>query len=179
MDRQNQELRSQLLEESKRTVLAELTSKSEAELMAKELKMEKDVLERKNKQAMAQISELSGIKERYSQMLSENTTAYKIELNKEHQELLASITIEKSKLESDRIVLLDRQKVSEQLFAQSRAISDEAEDARENVKKLKARLVECEMERDKARESARDLELKVNVQHNSTSLEFELSSLKR
>lgn len=65
------ELRSKLLDESKKTILAEMAAKTDAELVAKELKLEKDSLEKKYQEAMAQIFELNQMKERYSQKMHE------------------------------------------------------------------------------------------------------------
>ncbi len=71
MDQQNLELRSKLLDESKKTILAEMAAKTDAELVAKELKLEKDSLEKKYQEAMSQISELNQMKERYSHKMHE------------------------------------------------------------------------------------------------------------
>lgn len=166
------DLRSKLLEESQKSIRVEMTRKTQAELMAKELSIEKESLERKHQQAMDQIAELSVMKDKFSEKLHEETTRYKIELNREYAGMLSSVEIEKSKLANDRAILEERQKISEQLFAQSDSLRDEN-------KKLKAGLEACEAERDSFKEKARDLELKVNIQHNSSALEFELSSLKR
>jgi len=179
MEKQNSELRSKLLEESRRTLVAEMTAKTDAELMAKELKMDRDALQKKHEEAMAQIAELSTMKDRYAEKLHENTTRYKIDLNREHAAMISSVEIEKTRLESERSILSERQKIAEQLFAQSRAMNDETESLRNQVKNLKSTLANCESDRDSAREKIRDLELQVNIQHNSTALEFELSSLKR
>ena len=99
MERQNIELRQRVLEESRRTVLAEMTAKTDAELTAKQLLMERDSLARKHDEAMLRIAELGILKDRFSESMNEKMTQYKIDLNREHLNLISSVEIEKSRLE--------------------------------------------------------------------------------
>ena len=71
MEQQNSELRSRLIEESKKTLMAEMTAKANAELTAKEISFEKDALEKKYQHAVQQINELNDMKEKYSQKMHE------------------------------------------------------------------------------------------------------------
>ncbi|KAI8911442.1 hypothetical protein BC831DRAFT_517467, partial [Entophlyctis helioformis] len=64
LERQNLELRQKLLDENNRIVLKEVHLRNEAELQAKEVRLERDMLQRRFEQVQQQVAELQAFKER-------------------------------------------------------------------------------------------------------------------
>ncbi|KAJ3226338.1 oxidative DNA demethylase [Clydaea vesicula] len=179
IEKQNFELRQSLVEESKRSLLLEMAGKAEAEFCAKELKMEKSNLERKYDEAVKQIQDLNKLKDKYAQQMHEEITKYKIELNLQHAKLLSSIEIDRNKIENEKILISERQKMAEQLLNQARSSIEEVEVLRNENRRIKSDYVSLEKDYEVSKDTIRDLELKVNIQYSSTGLEFELQSLKK
>ncbi|KAJ3397211.1 hypothetical protein HDU92_000091 [Lobulomyces angularis] len=179
IEKQNFELRQSLVEESKRSLLLEMAGKAEAEFCAKELKMEKSNLERKYDEAVKQIQDLNKLKDKYAQQMHEEITKYKIEINLQHAKLLSSIEIDRNKIENEKILISERQKMAEQLLNQVRSSIEEVEVLRNENKRIKSDYISLEKDYEVSKDTIRDLELKVNIQYSSTGLEFELQSLKK
>ena len=99
MEIANIEMRQKILDETNRLNLKEASLRHEVELQMKELQMERDILERKYKEAEQRIHELTDFKEKYSRQMQETMAQYKIDLNREHAGLISSVEVEKTRLE--------------------------------------------------------------------------------
>ena len=71
LDHQNMELRQKLFEETNRIVFAEKNMRNEAELKAKELNMEKELLQRRFDQVTSQLDEMQGFRDKYTQKMED------------------------------------------------------------------------------------------------------------
>ncbi|KAJ3411431.1 hypothetical protein HDV05_002213 [Chytridiales sp. JEL 0842] len=178
VERNNIQLRQKLLEETNRAVMAETHLRNEAELLAKTISLEKDSLQRKYDEAVLQIDELKSFKERYTNKMQDAMTQYKIDLNREHAQILSNAEVERAKVETERMILQERTKAAETLIQQARSQQSEAAEMRETIIKLKAQLAEVTNQKDEALHAARDLQLQVSVQKSSAAVEFEIQSLK-
>jgi hypothetical protein len=94
------ELRQKLLEESNRKVLMESQLRSETEIAVKSLQMQLETLQRRYNDSLEQIAELNGFKDRYSTKMQEAIAQYKIDLNREHANILSSAEVDKARIES-------------------------------------------------------------------------------
>ena len=79
----------------------------------------------------------------------------------------------------ERATLTERQKIAEQLLAQAKSMTEDLDSIKLESSNLRVQLKANEKERNDLKDSLREVELKVNLQHSSTALEFEIQSLKR
>ncbi|KAJ3124629.1 hypothetical protein HK098_000966 [Nowakowskiella sp. JEL0407] len=178
LDRQNIQLRQSLLDEGNKTIMAEKQLRNEAELNSKRAEMERDLAQRKYDEATKQINELQNYKERYERVMQEKMAQYKIDLNKEYAGSLSSVEVEKTKIEAERQILVERAKSAENTLAQALAIQKESAALRESLRDTRAELDDVRRERDDALNDIKELKLQVQSQRTSTAVEFEIQSLK-
>ncbi|KAJ3237441.1 oxidative DNA demethylase [Chytriomyces hyalinus] len=174
----NLELRQRILEESNRTVLLESQLRSEAQLSVKSLTMENATLRQKLQDSKQHMEELESFKERYATKTQEAIAQYKIDLNREHSELVSNVQVEKAKIESEKAILVERSRVAERMLAQVEESHSEMEDLRNQLKTLRTLLHEANREKEDAIFKARDLKLQVSSQSSAAAVEFEIHSLK-
>ncbi|KAJ3010412.1 UNVERIFIED_CONTAM: oxidative DNA demethylase, partial [Siphonaria sp. JEL0065] len=178
LEKSNLELRQKLLEESHRAVMIESQVRAEAEILVKKLGMENSVLKGRLEEAQGVIGELEGFKERYVTQTQEALADFKIGLNKEHAGLIASVQVEKAKIDSEKAILAERTKTLERRQQELQDSQTEFDTIREQLKTLKSMLRDTQQERDEALFLTRDLKLQVDSQSSHTALEFEIHSLK-
>ena len=171
-------MRQKILDEGNRLALKESSLRNEIELKSKELLMERDLLARRYKDAEKKIDELSEFKEKYSRQMQEGMAQYKIDLNREHASLLASVEVEKTKLEGERAMLNERAAVTEQMLNNVKHSQRDIETTRENLREAQTLLSEATKERDSLQIHVKELQLQLLTHKGSTALEFELSSMK-
>ncbi|KAI8841559.1 hypothetical protein BJ741DRAFT_575227 [Chytriomyces cf. hyalinus JEL632] len=174
----NLELRQRILEESNRSVLLESQLRSEAQLSVKSLTMENATLRQKLQDSKQHMEELESFKERYATKTQEAIAQYKIDLNREHSELVSNVQVEKAKIESEKAILVERSRVAERMLAQVEESHSEMEDLRNQLKTLRTLLHEANREKEDAIFKARDLKLQVSSQSSAAAVEFEIHSLK-
>ena len=104
---------------------------------------------------------------------------YKIDLNKEFSTRSIAIEVEKTRLEGDRLVLNEKSAMVEKMLASSQQTEAERERLKLECRDLQAKIQELVRERDDAALQCKEIQLKFLTQQSSTSLEFELTSLKR
>ncbi|KAJ3241466.1 oxidative DNA demethylase [Chytriomyces hyalinus] len=174
----NLELRQRILEESNRSVLLESQLRSEAQLSVKSLTMENATLRQKLQDSKQHMEELESFKERYATKTQEAIAQYKIDLNREHAELISNVQVEKAKIESEKAILVERSRVAERMMEQVEESRSEMEDLRNQLKTLRTLLHEANREKEDAIFKARDLKLQVSSQSSAAAVEFEIHSLK-
>ncbi|TPX45249.1 hypothetical protein SeMB42_g02048 [Synchytrium endobioticum] len=179
LERQNMDLRQRLLSESNRVVLAEAAHRNEAELSARELRNEKEALQRRHEEALAQISELQKFKDRYAEKMQDAIAQHKIDLNREHANVLSSVEIEKTKLEAERALLAERARQVDSAAQQVAAAQAEVEGVQNALRQAREKLAEERKERDNANAMLKELQIQIQNQKSSTALEYEIQSLKR
>ncbi|KAJ3092118.1 hypothetical protein HK102_010543 [Quaeritorhiza haematococci] len=179
IERQKLDMQQQLLEASNRTLIIQTQLKNETELLTKELNMERDSIQRKYEEAKRQIGDLQEFKERYQTKMQEAMAQYKIDLNREHATLLANVEIEKNRLEAERSMLIERQRVAEQMLDQVRSTQQEMKDLRNQLKAAKDDLGRAALEKSTLHSTITELQLQVDSQKSSSILEFEIQSLKK
>ncbi|KAI8830700.1 hypothetical protein BC829DRAFT_125968 [Chytridium lagenaria] len=178
IERGNLEFRQRLLDEGNRNLMTERNLRSEAELAAKSLTLERDSLQRRLDEARSEIGELHGFKDRYTAKMQEAMSQYKIDLNKEHAGILQAAQVERAKIETEKLVLDEKIKAVEQMMQQTRDSQHEMEELRLNLKETRVQLDETIREREDALHEVRELKLQVSSHKTSTALEFEIQSLK-
>ncbi|KAJ3194218.1 hypothetical protein HK101_003241 [Irineochytrium annulatum] len=179
LERSNLELRQRLLEESNRSIMMEKNLRSEAELGVKTLEMERDSLKRRLDEARHEVSELNAFKDRYTMKMQEAMAQYKIDLNVEHANILQHAELEKARVETDRVVLQERAKAVEHMMEQVKASQNEFEEMKLALAQTKAALEAAVHARDEAIHESKGLRLQVASQKSSSTVEFEIQSLKR
>ncbi|KAJ3107830.1 oxidative DNA demethylase [Phlyctochytrium planicorne] len=177
IERNNLEFRQKVLDETNRAIMTERNHRSEAELAAKSLTLERDSLLRRMEEAKSEISELHGFKERYTAKMQEAMSQYKIDLNKEHAGIIQSAQVERAKVEStieyviyqadlflsaEKLVLEEKTKAVEQMLAQVKESQSELEELRSSLKQTKLQLEEASRERDDAIHETKELRLMVS-----------------
>ncbi|KAJ3062517.1 oxidative DNA demethylase [Podochytrium sp. JEL0797] len=178
LEKNNLDLRQQLLEESHRAVMVESAVRAEAEIRCKKFEMENGVLVKRLEDSQALIGELEGFKERYATKTQEALAEFKIELNKEHVEFVSGVQVEKAKIESEKAILAERAKVVARQLEQIQDSQAEMQALKDQLKSVKQNLRSVEQERDDALFLTRDLKLQVDSQTSGAALEFEMLSLK-
>jgi hypothetical protein len=101
LERGNMELKQRLYEETNRMVIKETGLRNDAELAAKEIKMEKEMIQRRYTELQRQFEELQTFKEKYTQKMESQMTSYKIELNQEYSARSVEIQVQRQKLDGD------------------------------------------------------------------------------
>ncbi|KAJ3216895.1 oxidative DNA demethylase [Dinochytrium kinnereticum] len=178
IERSNLEYRQRILDENNRSIMTERNQRSEAELSAKSLTLERDSLQRRLDEAKSEISELHGFKDRYTAKMQESIAQYKIDLNKEHAGIFQAAQIERAKIETEKLVLDERNRAVEQMMQQVKETQNEFEETRLSLKETRIQLDETMRERDDALHEVKELKLQIDSQKTSTALEFEIQSLK-
>ncbi|KAJ3286919.1 oxidative DNA demethylase, partial [Borealophlyctis nickersoniae] len=179
MEKENLTLRQTLLDQSNRAVLAESQLRNEAELHAKSLEFEKDALQRRYDEVVAQLNEARGVKEKYSEKMQEAITQYKIDLNREHANLLSHVEVEKARIEAERAILQQKTESLEQAAAQVRSAQQEMQSVQNQLKEARAQYAQAVREKEDAVHAMKEMQLLVNTQKSSSALEFEIHSLKK
>lgn len=179
LEQQNLELRQKLLDENNRLVMKEIQLRNDAELHSKELKLERDLLQKRFEEVQSQVTELQSFKERYTQKTEEAMAQFKIDLNKEYSGMLSAVEIEKSKLEAERMVLKEKSIAVEKMHASIRQIDQERDALQTSLKEVTLRLEETTHLKEDAQLKVKELELEVLTQRGSSAVEFEISSLKK
>ncbi|KAI8622008.1 hypothetical protein BC830DRAFT_1224164 [Chytriomyces sp. MP71] len=178
LEKANVELRQRILEGSNRSILLESQLRSEAQISVKALTLENANLKQKIADTKTQMEELEAFKERYATKTQEAMAQYKIDLNREHAELLSNIQVEKARIESEKAVLIERSRIAERMLQQVEESKAEMDDLRNQVKTLRNLLQAANHEKEEAIFAARDLKLQVDSQSSATAVEFEIHSLK-
>ncbi|KAI8907937.1 hypothetical protein EDD86DRAFT_255001 [Gorgonomyces haynaldii] len=179
LERQNLELRQKLYEETNRMIFKETSLRNEAELQAKELKLERDLLQKRYQQVESQLVDLQGFKERYIEKSEDTMAQYKIDLNKEFTQKSIQLEVEKTRLEGERLLLSERQMTVERMMASVAATEQERERLSIEKKNLQQQLSDTVKEKEELMHQVRELQLKVLTQENAGALEFEIGSLKK
>ncbi|KAJ3032160.1 oxidative DNA demethylase [Rhizophlyctis rosea] len=179
MEKTTLALRQQLLEQSNRLIISEQTLKNEAELAAKEITLEKESLQRRYEDALRQISELNMFKERYTEKMNSAMAQYKIDLNREHANLLSNVEIEKNRLEAERTLLQHRKAAIDQLETETKAAQSDIHSIKMQLREARSQAAAAERARDEALSAKKELELQVYTQKSSSVFEFELQSMKK
>ncbi|KAL2914798.1 hypothetical protein HK105_205729 [Polyrhizophydium stewartii] len=179
IERQNLELRQRLLDENNRAVLKEVQMRNEAELQAKQLSLERDLLQRRFEEVQAQVADLQSFKERYTQKMEESAAQYKINLNKEYSAMLSNVEIERAKIDAERMLLKEKNAAVERMHAIAIAAEEERETLKRDLKETRAQLELVSREKDDAVFQSKELQLQILTHQGSTALEFEISSLKK
>ncbi|KAI9336216.1 hypothetical protein DFJ73DRAFT_23829 [Zopfochytrium polystomum] len=172
------ELRQKLLEASNRSVLAESQLRAEAEIKLRTVGLERESLERRLEEALTQVRELTGFRDTYATRMQEAIAQYKIDLNREHAEVLSNAEVEKARVQAERAVLEEKARAVERMMMQVKESHDEMDSLRNGLKQSKVELRAVLAERDDALHQIKELKLQVNTQSSTSALEFELQSLK-
>ncbi|KNC99174.1 uncharacterized protein SPPG_05428 [Spizellomyces punctatus DAOM BR117] len=141
--------------------MKEATLRTEAELMAKEVKLERDAVQRRYDEALAQLSQLQNLKEKYSEKLQESMAQYKIDTNREYSNLVSSVEIEKAKLEAERAMLREKTSAVEKMSAQVQRAQQDMDDIQDQLKEARAQALRWRQEKEEAEHTVKDLSLQV------------------
>ncbi|KAJ3330547.1 oxidative DNA demethylase [Blyttiomyces sp. JEL0837] len=177
-EKANAILRQRLMEESSRAVLGSTQLRGEAEIQVRTLMLEKETCERRLEEAQTIVKELQGFKDRYTVKMQEAIAQYKIDLNREHANVLSNAEVEKAKVETERAILQERQRAVDQMMEQVRSSQTEMEDLKHQNKKLKEQLDITQKEKEEALFLLKDLKFQTTSQNSAATLEFEIHSLK-
>jgi hypothetical protein len=179
MDRQNLLLKQQMLDEHNNAVIKEKQLRNESELSARQVALERDQLKTRVSEVLNQLEKLSAFKEKYTQKMEESMAQYKIDLNKEHSNMISTVQVEKAKLEGEKMLLDERKTTLEKMIASASKLEQEVERLRNELSDTVGRLGEAVRTRDTLLTQVNELQLQVLTQKGSSILEFEISSLKR
>jgi hypothetical protein len=179
MDRQNLLLKQQMLDEHNNAVIKEKQLRNESELSARQVALERDQLKTRVSEVLNQLEKLSAFKEKYTQKMEESMAQYKIDLNKEHSNMISTVQVEKAKLEGEKMLLDERKTTLEKMIASASKLEQEVERLRNELSDTVGRLGEAVRTRDTLLTQVNELQLQVLTQKGSSTLEFEISSLKR
>eukprot|EP00842_Homolaphlyctis_polyrhiza_P006554 jgi/Hompol1/68/HPOL_003905-RA len=170
LERMNMDLRQKLLDENNKIVMKEVHLRNDAELLAKQVQMERDLLQRRFEDVQRQLAELQSFKEKYTHQMEESMAEYKIRLNKEHGEVLASVEIDRAKIEAERMVLNEKSIAVERMYAAAKSSEDERETLRQQLQIVRERLDQTIREKDDAVYQSKELQLQVEYQSLLKSL---------
>ncbi len=179
MDKQYILLKQQLLDEHNNSIIKEKQLRNETELAAKQIALERDLLKRRVDEAQEQLDKLSEFKEKYTQKMEESMAQYKIDLNKEFASMLNSVEVEKTKLLGDRQILQEKEHAVEKGLAGIRKIEEEALKYKVELTDAHSRIDDLTRGRDSLLAQVNDLQLQLLTHKGSSSLEFEITSLKK
>jgi hypothetical protein len=126
LTREYSDQRQKVLEEYEIARLKSEAINKQAELNDKSLALKFDEAERKMDEATIKVMELDDWKAEYCQKLKDEKMRYEMDFDKQHTEILSSLNLEKSRLETERAVLEERSKhisyLSEQLTSLQKEI---------------------------------------------------------
>lgn len=179
MDRQNLLLKQQMLDEHNNVVIKERQLRNEVELSARHVSLERDQLQRRVTEVQDQLEKLGDFKERYTQRMEESMAQYKIDLNKEYSSLLSSVEIEKTKIHGDKMILQEKESTVERMLSGLKRTEADADRYKQELGESHSRIDDLTRGRDSLLGQINELQLQTLTQKGSTSLEFEISSLKK
>ena len=160
------EMRQKILDEGNRIAMKEATLRNSIELESKEIIMERDLLSRKYKEAEQRIQQLTEFKEKYALQMQEAMAQYKIDLNREHSNLLSSVEIEKTKLQGERAMLNERAAVTEQMMNNVKHAQMDIDHIRTSLRETQHELQNAVKDKDDALLHVKELQLKVSKLKN-------------
>lgn len=175
----NGELRQKLYAESNRVVMQEQSLRNAAELSTKQNQLEALALERRFAELNKHTKGLEEFKEKYTSLMQDQMTNYKVELNKEYAAKFTSLELDRTRLQGDRLVLAEKAKVCENSISALRSKDEEIIMLQANIKELTTSNNSLRQDRNERQQAVKQLESQMLAQQNSTHLEFEISSLKR
>lgn len=179
MDRQYLLLKQKMLDEHNTVVIREKNLRNEIELSSKQLELERDQLKERVTEVQTQLEKLSEFKEKYTQKMEESMSQYKIDLNKQYASLMSNVEIEKTKIQGERLVLEEKSSTLQRLIENAGKSDREAARLREELNAALIKVDEVTRTRDSLAAQTNELQLQVLTQKGSTTLEFEITSLKR
>ncbi|KAK5671986.1 hypothetical protein QVD99_001806 [Batrachochytrium dendrobatidis] len=179
LEHQNIQLRQKLLDESNSTMLKEVQLRHEAELHTRQIRLERDLLQRRVEEVQSQVLELQSFKERYTQQMESQLAQYKIDLNNKHATQVSEIKIDRVHLEAERAQLKEKTLAVEKMHANIQYTEDERDALRESVKNAHQRIEALIKEKDDAVLHSKEIQLELLTNRGSTALEFEITSLKK
>lgn len=179
MDRQNLLLKQQMLDEHNNIVIKEKQLRNESDLSARQIAMERDQLRKRVQEVQDQLEKMTEFKEKYTQKMEESMSQYKIDLNKEYSTLFSTVEVEKTKIAGERMLLDEKRSSLDKMLANAGKVEQEVERLRVEVSDTVGRLGEAVRTRDTLLTQVNELQLQVLTQKGSSTLEFEISSLKR
>lgn len=100
-------------------------------------------------------------------------------MNKEYSTLLSQAEIERNKIHADRIMLNEKEASVEKALFKIHQTEEQAAKYKQELDDAVARIAELTKAREECQYQIKDLQLQLLTQKSSTSLEFEITSLKR
>ncbi|KAI9091440.1 hypothetical protein DFS34DRAFT_324976 [Phlyctochytrium arcticum] len=175
----NMQLRQNILEENNKALIKEVLSRTDAELSAKEIKMERDSLQRKYEEVVTQLSQFQNLKERYAEKLQESMAQYKINVNKEYSSLVSSVEIDRAKIEAEQVLLQERARQIDKIVTEVHRDKEMVSSMQQEVKEAREQALAYRREKEAAEYEKKELKLQVMSHKTSSALEFEIQSLKQ
>ncbi|KAI8825964.1 uncharacterized protein EV422DRAFT_600759 [Fimicolochytrium jonesii] len=166
---QNTALRQRLLEESNIAVMKETTLRTQADLAAQQVRLERDALQRRCDEAQREVESLRGLRV----VFEERVKGYGKHSSEEHHQNSTTIEIERARLDADRRHLQEKldQHNREMIHART-----DAEDARKQLAEARELIRGLQVQKGGAVEEGKVL---TDLQPNMVSLRAELQKITR